>query len=181
MDQVISDMAAAASAPMALIGERLGLYREMAGAGPLSSHQLAQRAEGDERYVREWLGQQAPGGYVASHPRTHPHALPDEPAPALADETSPFYSLGAFDVIAAMWRDEERIDDLFRTGGGIGWDEHDSHLYDGMDRFFRPGYRQHLVVEDRKSTRLNSSHMSISYAVFCLKKKKKKHKNKRHI
>ena len=147
IDQVISDMAAAASAPMALIGERLGLYREMAGAGPLSTHQLAQRAEVDERYVREWLGNQAAGGYVVYDPRTDRYELPDEHALALADETSPFYSLGAFDVIAAMWRDEERIDDLFRTGGGIGWHDHDPHLYDGMDRFFRPGYRQHLVAE----------------------------------
>ncbi len=147
MGQAVMDMGAIISAPLFLIGEKLGLYKAMAGAGPLSSQEVAERAGASERYVREWLRNQAAGGYVTYDGESDRYTLPDEQALALADEDSPFYILGVYELIASLYADEERIVDAFRSGAGIGWHEHDHRLFCGTERFFRPGYRAHLVSE----------------------------------
>jgi 2-polyprenyl-3-methyl-5-hydroxy-6-metoxy-1,4-benzoquinol methylase len=147
MGQAVADIGAMVSAPLVVIGEKLGIYKAMAGAGPLSSQEVAERCGAAERHVREWLRNQAAGGYVTYNPETDAYALPDEQALALADENSPFYVLGAFDLIASLYADEERILEAFRTGEGMGWHEHDHRLFRGTERFFRPGYRGHLVSD----------------------------------
>ena len=147
MGQAVTDMGAIVSAPLMVIGEKLGLYRAMAGAGPLSSQEVAERSGSAERNVREWLRNQAAGGYVTYDPESDRYTLPDEHALALADENSPFYILGVYDSIASLYADEDRILEAFRTGGGMGWHEHDNRLFRGTERFFRPGYRAHLVAE----------------------------------
>jgi SAM-dependent methyltransferase len=147
MGQAVTDMGANISAPLILIGEKLGLYKAMAGAGPMTSQELAESADVAERSVREWLRNQAAGGYVTYDPDTDRYTLPDEHALALADEESPFYILGAYDLIASLYSDEDRIREAFRTGEGMGWHEHDHRLFRGTERFFRPGYRGHLVSE----------------------------------
>ncbi len=147
MGQAVTDMGAVISAPLFVIGEKLGLYKAMAGAGPLSSEQVAERAGVAERSVREWLGNQAAGGYVTYDPEGDTYTLPDEQALALADEESPFYLLGLYDSIASLYADEEKIIEAFRTGEGMGWHEHDHRLFRGTERFFKPGYRGHLVAE----------------------------------
>ena len=147
MSRAVSDIGAVFSAPLMMIGEKLGLYKAMAHAGPLTSHQVAERSGTAERYVREWLSNQAAGGYVLYDGQTDRYTLPDEHALALADEDSPVYILGAYEAIASLYADEERFLDAFRTGRGIGWHEHDRRLFRGTERFFRPGYRQHLISE----------------------------------
>jgi SAM-dependent methyltransferase len=147
MGQAVTDMGAVISAPLFIIGEKLGLYKAMAGAGPLSSEQVAERAGVAERSVREWLGNQAAGGYVTYDPDSDTYTLPDEHALALADEESPFYLLGLYDSIASLYADEEKIIEAFRSGEGMGWHEHDHRLFRGTERFFKPGYRGHLVAE----------------------------------
>lgn len=147
MGRVVTDMGAMVSAPLTVIGERLGLYKAMAGAGGLTSQDLADRAGVAERPVREWLRNQAAGGYVEYDAGTDRYTLPDEHAMALADEDSPVYVLGAFDLVAALYAQEDRIREAFRTGEGMGWHEHDHRLFCGTERFFRPGYRAHLVPE----------------------------------
>jgi SAM-dependent methyltransferase len=147
MGQAVTDMGANISAPLMVLGEKLGLYKAMAGAGPLTSQELADRAGVAERSVREWLRNQAAGGYVTYDAETDRYTLPDEHALALADEDSPFYLLGAYDLIASLWLDEDRIIDAFRSGEGMGWHEHNKRLFRGTERFFRPGYRAHLVAE----------------------------------
>src|SRR5215469_5290825 len=147
MGQAVSDMGAAISVPLFMIGEKLGLYKAMAGAGPLTSAEVAERAGAAERYVREWLRNQAAGGYVSYDPESDRYTLPDEHALALADEDSPFYVLGVYDSIASLFADEEKIREAFRSGEGMGWHEHDARLFRGTERFFRPGYRAHLVSE----------------------------------
>jgi SAM-dependent methyltransferase len=147
MGQAVTDMGANISAPLMLIGDKLGLYRMMAGAGPLSSQEVAERADVAERSVREWLRNQAAGGYVEYDPATDRYTLPDEHALALADEDSPFYILGAYDLIASLYADEDRILESFRSGAGMGWHEHNRRLFRGTERFFRPGYKAHLVAE----------------------------------
>jgi SAM-dependent methyltransferase len=147
MGRAVSDLGSAISAPLFLIGEKLGLYRAMAQAGPLTSQEVADTAGAAERSVREWLRNQAAGGYVTYDPDTDRYTLPDEHALALADEDSPFYMLGAYELIASLYADEERITEAFRTGAGMGWHAHDHRLFRGTERFFRPGYRAHLVGE----------------------------------
>lgn len=147
MGQAVTDMGAIVSAPLMVIGEKLGLYKAMAGAGPLSSQEVADRAGAAERYVREWLRNQAAGGYVTYDSDSDRYTLPDEHALALADEDSPFYILGLYESIASLYADEDQILEAFRSGGGMGWHEHDHRLFRGTERFFRPGYRAHLVAE----------------------------------
>jgi SAM-dependent methyltransferase len=147
MGQVVTDMGAVISAPLMVIGEKLGLYKAMAGAGPLSSAEVAEKAGVAERSVREWLRNQAAGGYVTYDAESDRYTLPDEHAMALADEESPVYVLGAFELIESLYADGEQITESFRTGGGMGWHEHDHRLFRGTERFFRPGYKAHLVAE----------------------------------
>ena len=147
MGKAVMDMGAVISAPLMMIGEKLGLYKAMAGAGGLSSQEVAERSGAAERYVREWLANQAAGGYLTYDAQTGRFTLPDEHALALADEDSPFYLLGAFELIASLYADEDQIREAFRTGAGMGWHEHDHRLFSGTERFFRPGYRAHLVSE----------------------------------
>jgi SAM-dependent methyltransferase len=147
MGQAVTDMGAIISAPLFVIGEKLGLYKAMAGTGPLTSQEVADRAGAAERYVREWLRNQAAGGYVSYDPESDRYTLPDEHALALADEESPFYILGVYDSIASLYADEDKILEAFRSGEGMGWHEHDHRLFRGTERFFRPGYKAHLVAE----------------------------------
>jgi SAM-dependent methyltransferase len=147
MGKALADMGAIISAPLLLIGEKLGLYKAMAGAGALTSQEVSDRSGAAERHVREWLRNQAAGGYVTYDAESDRYTLPDEHALALADEDSPFYILGVYELIASLYADEERITEAFRTGEGMGWHEHDHRLFRGTERFFRPGYRGHLVDE----------------------------------
>jgi SAM-dependent methyltransferase len=147
MGQAVTDMGAVISAPLFVIGEKLGLYKAMAGAGPLTSEEVAERAGAAERYVREWLRNQAAGGYIDYDPESDRYTLSDEHALALADEESPFYILGVYDSIASLYADEDKILEAFKSGNGMGWHEHDHRLFRGTERFFKPGYRGNLVAE----------------------------------
>jgi SAM-dependent methyltransferase len=143
--QAVTDMGAAISGLLLHIGDRLGLYKAMAGAGPVTSAALAARTGTAERYVREWLGNQAAGGYVTYDPAGGTYELPAEQAMVVASEDSPFFLGGAFEAIASCYADHNRFADAFRTGAGVGWHEHDGRLFSGVLRFFRPGYAAHLV------------------------------------
>ncbi len=147
LGKVVGDFGAALSSTLVYIGQKLGLYKAMADAGGLTPAELAERTGTVERYVREWLINQAAGGYVEYDPQTGRYTLPAEQAVALTDENSPFYVGGGFYVIKAMSRAESRITDAFRNGGGMLWGEHDPDLFIGTERFFRPGYTAHLVGE----------------------------------
>lgn len=145
--RAMMDLSAAISAPLMRLGDRLGLYRAMAYAGPLSSADVAERAGCDERMVREWLANQVAGGWIWRYPESDLYELPDEHALALADEDSPYFVLGAFDIVASLWADEDRLVEAFRSGRGLAWHEHDRRLFRGTERFLAPSYRAHLVSE----------------------------------
>jgi SAM-dependent methyltransferase len=147
MGRAFTDIGAIISAPLVVIGEKLGLYRAMAHAGPLSSQEVAERSGAAERSVREWLRNQAAGGYITYDAESDRYTLPDEHALALVDEDSPFYVLGVYDMFASLYADEDQIIEAFRSGQGMGWHEHDHRLFRSTERFFRPGYRAHLVAE----------------------------------
>jgi SAM-dependent methyltransferase len=144
--QAVNELGATLGAALVVIGDRLGLYKAMAGAGPLSPTELAGRTGMAERYVREWLNAQAAGGYVTYDARTQRYSLPPEQAFALADDQSPVFLPGAFQGMTAAVRDAPRIAEAFRTGAGVGWEEHSPDLFEGTERFFRPGYHAHLVT-----------------------------------
>jgi SAM-dependent methyltransferase len=145
MNQVIGELGATVGAALVVIGDQLGLYKAMAGAGPITSAQLADRTSTAERYVREWLNAQAAGGYVTYDPATRSYTLPAEHALALADESSPFFVCGAFQGFTSLVRDEPKIREAFKSGAGVGWHEHSHDLFEGTERFFRTGYNTHLV------------------------------------
>jgi len=145
--KAVGEMGAAMNAALIVIGDKLGLYKAMSGAGPMTSAELAKKTGTAERYVREWLASQAAGGFVTYDAATGKYTLPPEQALALADETSPVFLPGFFEIVAACTKDEAKITDAFRSGKGVGWHEHDHGLFAGTERFFRPNYRAHLVSE----------------------------------
>jgi SAM-dependent methyltransferase len=146
MMKAVGDMGAAAVCATILLGEELGLYKAMAGAGPLSPAALADRTNTHPRLVQEWLNAQAASGYVTYNAGDGTYELPPEQATALADENSPMYIAGAFDVIAAMYAGDEKLAEGFRNGKGMAWKDHHSRLFGGTERFFRPGYRAFLTT-----------------------------------
>jgi 2-polyprenyl-3-methyl-5-hydroxy-6-metoxy-1,4-benzoquinol methylase len=145
MGRFVQDFGAGATAPLVVLGDKLGLYRAMADGAPVTPAQLAQRTECNERYLREWLCQQAASGYVDYDAGAGTFRLPPEQALALADDRSPAFIAGAFQVLAAMVKDEPRVAERFRSGDGLAWHEHDHDLFEGTERFFRPGYLANLV------------------------------------
>lgn len=143
--QVVAECAAALSVPLVVIGDRLGLYRALAEAGPLNSADLAQRTGTNERYIRDWLVNQAAGGYLDYDSATQRYTLPPEHAIALTDESSPYFLGGAFQVTTPLIKAQDHVTDLFRTGKGMAWGEHDHDLFPGAERFWRSGYIGNLV------------------------------------
>jgi SAM-dependent methyltransferase len=146
LGKVVGDFGAALSSSLAYIGTKLGLYEAMATAGPITPKELAERTGTVERYVREWLVNQAASGYVEYDATTGRYSLPPEQAVALTDQNSPFYVAGGFYVVKAMTAAQTRILEAFRNGGGILWGDNDPELFIGTERFFRPGYRTHLIT-----------------------------------
>jgi SAM-dependent methyltransferase len=143
--RAVDEVGATLNAALVVLGDKLGLYRAMAGAGPLAPADLAERTGTAERYVREWLNAQAAGGYVEYDPASGRYTLPPEQAVALTKPDSPAYLPGFFQVALGSVLDSPRIIEAARTGAGLGWHEHVSDVFDGCERFFRPGYNANLV------------------------------------
>jgi SAM-dependent methyltransferase len=142
--QFVADLGASAHAGMVVIGEKLGLYKALAG-GPMTSKDLASSTQTDERYVREWLASQAAGGYITYDDKSGKFSLSPEQAFALANEESPAYLPGAFELAVGSLAAVPRIAESFRTGAGMGWHEHADGVFHGCEKFFRPGYAANLV------------------------------------
>jgi SAM-dependent methyltransferase len=143
--RVVGDLGSLLTGALVVVGDKLGLYRTMAEAGPLTPTELAERSGTTERYVREWLNGQAAAGYVNYDASTGRYFLSEEQAEALANEQSPAFVPGGFQGMLASTRAVPKIIEAFRTGRGVGWHEHDPDLFQGTERFFRPGYNRNLV------------------------------------
>ncbi len=141
MGKVVGDMGAAMHAALIVVGDKLGLYKAMAGAGGMTPAELAAATQTTERYVREWLNANAASGYVRYDPAAGRYELPPEQAFALTAMDIP----GAFHIISSCFKDEPKITQAFRTGEGVGWHEHDANLFFGTERFFRPNYEANLL------------------------------------
>jgi SAM-dependent methyltransferase len=139
------DLGATVHAALAIIGDELGLYEALEEAGPLTPAELAERTDTAERYVAEWLRSQAAGDYVTYDSETGSYHLTPEQAYVLANEESPVFMPGAFQLVAAIAQIEPDLREAFRTGEGIGWHEHDEDVFHGTERFFGPAYGNFLL------------------------------------
>jgi 2-polyprenyl-3-methyl-5-hydroxy-6-metoxy-1,4-benzoquinol methylase len=142
--QAVNDMGALLSGTLIVVGDKLGLYRAMRERGAVTSTELATATGTAERYVREWLNSQAASGYV-TYDGNGRYRLTPEQAEMLTNEDSPFCVLGGFQVTSAATRAMPKLIERFTSGAGLGWHEHDPDLFEGTERFFRPGYMAHLV------------------------------------
>jgi SAM-dependent methyltransferase len=143
--RAMGDLGATMSAALVVIGDRLGLYRAMADGVPVTAEELAARTGTALAYVQPWLANQAAGGYVTYDAAAGTWSLTPEQSYALAVEDGTAFLPGSMQLALAALRDLPAIQDRFRTGAGFGWHEHDADLFEGTERFFRPGYVANLV------------------------------------
>lgn len=144
MSRFVADLGAVMHAATVVVGDQLGLYKALSN-GPCDVEELAHRTSTDARYLREWLSAQAASGYVEYDAQTHLFNLNEEQAFALAEEGSPAFIPGAFQIAVAQFKAIPKMMQAMRTGLGMGWHEHDASLFHGTERFFRPGYAANLV------------------------------------
>jgi SAM-dependent methyltransferase len=139
-ERVAGDQSVAAHGALVALGDQLGLWAALASTGPVTPAELAAATSLNERYLTEWISAQAAAGYVTYDPPTGRFELPAEHAAVLAVEDSPAFQIGGFEITIAQWRSLDRAAEAFRTGAGVGWHEHDPHLFSGCERFFRTLY-----------------------------------------
>jgi SAM-dependent methyltransferase len=147
MGKMLGEFGAALNTSLMLIGDKLGLYKTLAAEGPMNSSELAQATGTSERYVREWLAAQAASGYVEYDAASGNFSMQPEQQLALADEDSPYFMGTIGNLVSATFLDEPKIFDAFRSGKGVGWNRRSECLFCGTARFFRTGYKHHLVQE----------------------------------
>jgi 2-polyprenyl-3-methyl-5-hydroxy-6-metoxy-1,4-benzoquinol methylase len=145
LEKGVSDFGATFHAALMAIGDQLGLYKGLAAGGAQTPAELAKRTGTTERYVREWLCSQAAGGYVTYDPASGKFSLSEEQAFALADDNSPAFLPGAFQVALGAIQAKDQLEERFKTGKGMGWHEHHPNVFVGTERFFRPGYAANLI------------------------------------
>ncbi len=141
----VSDFGSAMHAATVVIGDKLGLYAALAARGPITGSDLAKALGLDSRLVEEWLAAQFVSGYAEYDPTARTFWLTEEQTAVLADDSTPAFLVGAQTITAAVWKDEERIREAFRSGNGLGWHEHSHDLFHGTEKLFRPGYLGNLV------------------------------------
>lgn len=146
-EQVGGALTGGATAAMMVVGDRLGLYAALARSGPVTSTELADLTGTHERYVREWLAQQAAVGFLDHTPGPETFALSPERAAVLASDDSPAAMIGAAPLISGLHRRTDELIEAFRTGAGIGWGEQDPTVFETTERFFGVSYRNSLVPE----------------------------------
>jgi SAM-dependent methyltransferase len=142
VNQVVGDLGAAFSAATVVLGDRLGLWRALAGAGPVTAAELATATGTSRRLVAEWLAAQAAAGYVEY--RDGRFVLTVEQATVFADDSSAVFLTGLAEIVSSVYRDEEKLVAAYRGEKPLGWGDHDPALFSGTERFFRPGYAANL-------------------------------------
>ena len=146
IEKAVSEWGAAYGALLTFVGDRLELFKAMAGADALTAEELAKKTSTHPRMIKEWLAAQTAGGFVTYNPAAGTYTLPEEQAFALTDENSPAYIAGFYQGLAGLFKDQEKIIDAFRTGKGLGWGDHHPHLFEGIERFYKPSYVANLIT-----------------------------------
>jgi ubiquinone/menaquinone biosynthesis C-methylase UbiE len=144
LGKFVTDLGATAAAANVVIGHNLGLYKALAGK-PATAEELANRTHTNPRYVAEWLRGQAAGGYLSYDPAADSYSMSEEQAFVLTNPDGAVYAPGAFVLALGALKAVPRITEAFRTGGGLGWHEHDNDVFVGCEQFFRPGYIANLI------------------------------------
>jgi SAM-dependent methyltransferase len=144
--RAVGEWGAIESALLTFIGDKLGLFKAMAGAGALTPEELAKKTGTHPRIIREWLAAHAAGGFVTYNPAAGSYTLPEEQAFALTNENSPAYIVGFYQIIAGLFKDQEKIIEAFRTGKGLGWGDHHHYLFEGTERSFKPYYVANITT-----------------------------------
>jgi len=142
---MVNDVGAAAMGTLIILGDKLNLYKTLAGKGPLSSDELADATNTSERYVREWLSAQAASGYIEYDKDTNRFFMHPEQAAVFAEDESPVLMTGGFYSISSMYHDEPKVREAFKTGKGVTWDDHHNCLFCGVEKFYGPSYRGNLI------------------------------------
>lgn len=142
--RLVGDVGVSITGALVVLGDQLGLYKAMADGKPVTSQELAAKTGFKERYIREWLSGQAAADYIEYDAESDSFSLSPEQAMAFAEEDSPAFFAGAFEIVQSMWVDEPKVETAFRSGAGLGWHEHSKCLFRGTERFFRPGYNTNL-------------------------------------
>ncbi len=145
MGKMVGDLGAGISSALVVTGQKLGLYDKLSKHGPLTAHQLAEITDTSPRYILEWASNQAASGYIQYDPEQNSFFLTPEQTIVFADEESPFFMGGGFYSIASIFADEPKITDAFKTGQGVSWGDHDSCLFCGVAKFFKPTYKANLL------------------------------------
>lgn len=145
--RVITDTGGAFTVTLGYIGDRLGLFKAMAGAGPMTSAELAKKTKLNERYVREWLRSMVASEYIESDPKAGTYHMTEEQAFVLANEDSPMFVGGALQFTAPSICNVQKITEAFRHGGGISYSDMDREIHHAIERLFRPGYLNFLSKE----------------------------------
>ena len=143
--KMLGDVGAAMNASLMLIGDKLGLYKTLAAKGPMNSSELAKATGTSERYVREWLAAQAASGYVEYDAASGKFSMTPEQNMVFGDEDSPVFMGAVGSLVSATFLDESKISEAFKTGNGVGWNRRSECLFCGAARFFRTGYKHHLM------------------------------------
>jgi SAM-dependent methyltransferase len=141
------DFGVALHASTVVVGDKLGLYRALDDLGPTGAEGLATATGCDTRLVQEWLNAQLAAGYCEYSAETETYWLSPEQAAVLSDPTSPAFLVGAMTIAVSTAKDEEKVQEAFRTGSGLGWDAHHHDLFHGTERLFKPGYVANLVAQ----------------------------------
>jgi 2-polyprenyl-3-methyl-5-hydroxy-6-metoxy-1,4-benzoquinol methylase len=144
LGRAVGDLGAAVSAVLVSIGDELGLYKTLAN-GALTAGELADQTGTNERYVREWLANQAAGGYVEYDAATQKFSLSPEQALCLANPNGPADVPGAYQIVRDLFHIRDRALENFKTGRGMEWGEHHACLFHGTERFFRASYNTNLL------------------------------------
>ena len=145
--KVLTDTSATMTTLLAVLGDRLGLFKDLHENGPATSSELATRTGIQERYAREWLGGMTTAGYLLYDPKTAIFSLPPEHAPALAEEAGPYFFGGLYQMLPAMSDVLDELTDVFRDGGGVPFSAYSHHFWDGMERFTN-GWFENLLVQE---------------------------------
>jgi ubiquinone/menaquinone biosynthesis C-methylase UbiE len=144
---MVNELGAAASGALIMIGDRLGLYKALADVGPATLETIARHTGTHERYLREWLSNQAASGYISYDAGTKSFFISAEQAAVFADEDSPVQLTRGYYSTASIYKSADTLEKVFRSGKGIEWGHHDGCLFCGVAKFFRPSYNASLVQE----------------------------------
>jgi SAM-dependent methyltransferase len=146
LNTVVNELGAASNGALVILGDKLGLFRALA-RGAVTSTELAAKTGTYERYVREWLSAQAASGFVNYDKDTKKFSMSPEQAAVFATESSPVFMVGGFNLMSAVYSDEPKLAEAFKSGEGMHWGDHSNCLSCGVARFFEPGYRANLIGE----------------------------------